>query len=186
MHGLAEELAVSFALVALMVVLHTVGLLSVTQVTRAHIEHARTPWLLLDRLLVPLTLGTGVFALHGLEVWIFASAYQALGAVGSWEEALYLSAGSYSTAGWAGIRVPEGWRVTAALEALTGMLLVGWSTAFLFQMLHRILATEKDHPLPEGAIAVEPAAATEPSPRESGSGKAPPEGTNCSDTELMQ
>jgi voltage-gated potassium channel len=180
MHGLPEELLVSLLLVVLMVTGHMAGLLGLLQLTRAHIRHFRTPWLPLDRLLVPLTIGTGIFVLHGFEVWLYAAAYQAVGATSSWEQALYLSAGSYSTAGWSGLEVAKGWRVTAALEALTGMLLVGWSTAFLFQTLHRILATEQNHPLPEGAIAVESVdeAAETLSPRESGSGNGAPDATN--------
>jgi hypothetical protein len=157
MHGLAEELLVSFGMVAVMIVCHMVGLLTLVRAVRLHIEHFRTPWLVLDRLLVPLTMGAGLFIVHGLEVWAYAAVYRACGAASSWEQALYVSAGAYSTAGWTGDRVPDGWRVTAALEALTGLLLVGWSTAFLFQTLQRILATEESHPLPEGAIAVEPA-----------------------------
>jgi hypothetical protein len=155
MHGLPEELLASFGMVALMIVGHMVGRLTLIRATRLHIEHFRTPWLVLDRLLVPLTMGVGLFALHGLEVWTYAALYRGVGASGTWEEALYLSAGAYSTAGWQGANVPDGWRVTASLEAVTGMLLMGWSTAFLFQTLHRILATEENHPLPEGAIAGE-------------------------------
>ncbi|MDB5446745.1 MAG: channel TrkA-N, partial [Phenylobacterium sp.] len=180
MHGLPEELLISFGMIGLMVVTHVIGLFTLVRLIRVHIEHFRTPWVTLDRLLVPLTMGTWLFFLHGLEVTAYAVVYQLVGATRSWDEALYLSAGSYSTAGWAGIRVPEAWRLTTALEALSGMLLVGWSTAFLFQTLHRILATEENHPLPEGAIAVEPEEETSDnvSPRDSGSGKAAPDATN--------
>jgi len=183
MHGLPEELLVSLGLMALLIVVHMTGLLTLIRVARLHIDHFRTPWLTLDRLLVPLTMGVGLFMLHGLEVWAYALAYRVAGAASDWEAALYLSAGAYSTAGWPELHVPDGWRVTAALESLTGMLLVGWSTAFLFQTLHRILATEDNHPLPEGAIAVEPEEPEEPpseslSPRDSGSGSGAPDATN--------
>jgi len=189
MHSLAEELLVSLGLVAVLILVHMVGLLTLTRITRAHIRHFRTPWLTLDRLLVPLTMGTCLFTLHGLEVGAYALTYQLGGATKSWEEAIYLSAGAYSTAGWADVHLADGWRVTAALESLAGLLLMGWSTAFLFQTLQRILATEETHPLPEGAIAGEPEDASEAeimSPRDSGSGKSAPDGKNCKDTELMQ
>ena len=57
--------------------------------------------------------------------------------------------------------------MTGGLESLNGMLLIGWSTAFLFQNLHRILTNEDDHPLPAGAIA-------KASPRPNRSGKGAP------------
>lgn len=54
--------------------------------------------------------------------------------------------------------LPEGWRIVGALEAVNGMLLIGWSTAFLFYVLNRLLepTEEADHPLPRGAIARKP------------------------------
>jgi hypothetical protein len=193
MNDLAGELLVSLGMVSSMVLLHIVGLTALLRLTRLHLDHFRTPWLTLDRLLVPLSMVTGLFALHGLEVWAYAVLYERTGAVSGWEQALFVSAGAYSTAGWVGVHVTDGWRVTAALESLNGMLLMGWSTAFLFQTLHRILQTEANHPLPEGAIATgsdHPDEADEVSgsvsPRPSRSGKGAPSGTNSRDTELMQ
>jgi hypothetical protein len=184
MPHLARELVVLLAMVAMTVVAHMLGLLGLTHATRLHIEHFRTRWLALDRLLVPLTLVMGLFALHAFEVGLYAAAFQAARATFSWEEALYVSAGAYSTAGWAGVTIPPEWRLLAAFESLNGMLLLGWSTAFLFQSLHRILQTEETHPLPEGAIAEEvaeeivdeaqAAAAAMPSPRRKRSGRGAP------------
>ena len=195
MPELVRELLVLVGMVAATVVLHMLGLIALTTATRLHIEHFRTRWLALDRVLVPLTMVMGLFLLHSLEVFAYAAAFHVGGATYSWEEALYLSAGAYSTAGWSGVMVPPEWRLLAAFESLNGMLLLGWSTAFLFQALQRILETEETHPLPEGAIAaevveevteaVETAVAT-PSPRRKRSGKGAPKGTNSSDSELMQ
>ena len=188
MGQLGGELLISFGLVAVVVVIHLVGLMALIRLTQLHLEHFRTPWLAVDRLVVPLGMATGLFAIHGAEVWVYALTYWLSGAVPQLESALYVSAGAYSTAGWMGARVPDGWRVTASLEALTGMLLVGWSTAFLFQTLHRILQTEENHPLPAGAIAPEPAqpgagqdeaaGSRSASPRPNGSGRGAPAGTN--------
>lgn len=149
---LGGELLISLGMVAAMVVLHMTGLMLLIQLTRLHLKHLRTGVLAVDRLLVPLSMVTGLFTLHGLEVWAYAVLFKLNHAVGNWEEAIFLSAGAYSTAGWMGVDVADGWRVSAVLEALTGMLLMGWSTAFLFQTLHRILQTDEHHPLPEGAI----------------------------------
>lgn len=200
MSDLGGELLVSFGMGAAMVLLHMLGLMALIRLTRLHIEHFRTPWLALDRLLVPLSMVTGLFMVHGVEVWAYAALYVLKTAVPNWEQAIFVSAGAYSTAGWMGVHLKDGWRVTAVLESITGMLLMGWSTAFLFQTLHRILQTGDNHPLPEGAIAEEPAedgpsgdqpdAAGVPagraSPRPSRSGNGAPSGTNSSDTELMQ
>lgn len=177
MSELARDLLLAAGMAAATVVLHMAGLMSLVQLTRLHIEHLRTPWLQIDRLLVPLTMVMGLFIVHSLEVFAYAAVYVTDRAVGNWEDGLYLSAGAYSTAGWSELHVPNGWRLLAAIEALNGMLLVGWLTAFLFQNLHRILQTEESHPLPEGAIATDADEAVHEgiaSSRASGSGSGSP------------
>ncbi len=161
MPGLAQELLVVLAMIAGTVVVHMLGLTALINLTRLHIERLRTPWLSLDRLLAPLLMVLGLFMLHGLEVAAYAVVFREVHAVRGWEPALYLSAGAYSTAGWTGVTLAKGWRVLAAFESLNGILLLGWSTAFLFQTLHRILQTEESHPLQEGALAEEPAGEAE-------------------------
>ena len=183
MHQLTRELFIVLGMVALMVAAHMVGLMALVRLTQLHLKHMRTPWLALDRVLVPLLMVTGLFGLHGLEVGAYAALYEGLGVTRTWEGAFFLSAGSYSTAGWLS-EPPRAWRLVAAFESLNGMLLIGWSTAFLFQTLHRILQTEENHPLPEGAIAPEiepdpqpaadPAALATPSPRRKRSGRGAP------------
>jgi voltage-gated potassium channel len=178
MPDLARELLVAAGMAAAMVLVHMIGLTSLVRLTQFHLEHLRTPWLAVDRLLVPLTLVMALFLLHSLEVFAYALTYMGEAVTRTWTDALYLSAGAYSTAGWAELHVPERWRLLAAFEAVNGMLLMGWSTAFLFQTLHRILQTEENHPLPEGAIATEVDEAVQDgvadSPRPSGSGKGAP------------
>ena len=155
MHGLTGELLVVLIMAAVTVSTHMLGLTGLTHLMRLHIEHLRTPWLGLDRLLAPLTMVMGLFALHAAEVAAYAVVLLWVGAQSTWESALYVSVGAYSTAGWAGVSVPKAWRVLAAFESLNGILLLGWSTAFLFQTVHRVLQTEETQPLPEGALAKE-------------------------------
>jgi hypothetical protein len=49
--------------------------------------------------------------------------------------------------------LPNAWRIVGAMEAINGMLLIGWSTAFLFQVLSHLLEPGEDHALPKGAIS---------------------------------
>ncbi len=179
MPELARELPIVLAMVAATVLVHMLGLMGLTQLTRLHIDHFRTPWLTADRLLVPLTMVTGLFLLHGVEVLAYAATYMAVGMTQHLEAAVYVSVSAYSTAGWTGVTISHDWRVLAAFESLNGMLLIGWSTAFLFQNLYRILIDEDDHPLPAGAIArkrakPQQAGSATPSPRPSRSGRGAP------------
>lgn len=155
MSRLVQELLISAAMVSTTVVVHLLGLNLLIQATRLHLARFSIH-LEVDRVLVPLGMVLGMFVIHAVEIWSYAALYLAGGAVDRLDDALYLSAGSYSTAGWVDLHLPQGWRVVVSLEAVNGLLLLGWSTAFLFQNLHRLLVTEEDHPLPKGAIARKP------------------------------
>lgn len=178
--NLLHELFVATLLVAATVVIHLVGLDLLMRLTGLHLRRFLSAWLNLNRLMVPLGIVLGLFTLHGIEIWLYAFAYRAMGVMPTLEQALYFSINAYSTMGEAGPVLPVEWRVVGVLEAVNGMLLIGWSTAFLFQVLNHLLQpSAEDHPLPRGAIA-------RSSPRPRGSRSGAPSGTNSSDTELMQ
>ena len=153
MTPLAHQLLIATALVSATVVIHLAGL-DLLQVTlRWHIERF-TGWLHLDRIVVPLGIVLGLFVVHGVEIWLYALVFWRAAAVQGLDQALYISIGAYSTLGEAGPVLPERWRIVGSLEAINGMLLIGWSTAFLFQILRHIMWEDEDAgALPKGAIA---------------------------------
>ena len=153
MTDLTHELALATGLVAGTVVIHLFGLDLLMRLTRLHVERFLSTWHNVDRLVVPLGIVTGLFFVHGFEIWVYACAYKALGLVPDLESALYVSASSYSPLGEAAGVLPKGWRVVGALEAVNGMLLIGWSTALLFQVLSQLLEPGEEHALPRGAIS---------------------------------
>jgi voltage-gated potassium channel len=150
--NLPHELAVATGLVSATVVIHLIGLDVLMRLTELHLRRFMSAWEHVDRLVVPLGIVVGLFTLHGLEIWIYAFAYKLMGVLPSLEQALYYSTSAYSTVGEAGPMLPKAWRIVGVLEAINGMLLIGWSTAFLFQVLSH-LQNGEDHPLPKGAIA---------------------------------
>ncbi|HQN49678.1 MAG TPA: hypothetical protein PK913_01275 [Phenylobacterium sp.] len=179
MDNLIPELMLSTAVVSATVVIHLIGLDILQILTGWHLERFTT-WIHLDRMIVPLGIVLGLFVIHGFEIWIYALTYWKMGLLPTLEQSLYFSTSAYSTLGETGAILPIPWRIVGVLEGINGMLLIGWSTAFLFQVLsHLGWEGEEAHPLPKGAIA-------RPSPRSRGSGSASPQGTKDSDTELMQ
>jgi hypothetical protein len=156
MAHLILELAICAGMTIGLTIVHMLGLMWLTQVVRFHIEHWKSGWAYLDRVAVPLTLVSGLFLLHGIEIWLYALLHMGLSGL-TLEAALYGSVGAYTTVDNRILGDEPTWRLVGAHESLVGMLLIGWSTAFLFASLHRIMNTEETHPLPEGAIAAEPA-----------------------------
>ena len=170
MNGLERELLISTGMVPLTVLVHLTGLSLLIELTRIHLTRFATA-VHIDRFLVPAGMVLGIFVIHGIEIWAYAILYALSGATDRLEEALYLSIGAYSTAGWVDVHLRPGWRVVVSLESINGLVLIGWSTAFFFQNITRLMMTDESHPLPEGAIALE-------SPRRKGSGKGSPSRTN--------
>ena len=73
----------------------------------------------------------GLFAVISVEVWIWAGFYWLLDMLPDFETALYFSTVTFSTIGYGDIVPNVGWRLFAALEGINGLLLIGWSTAYL-------------------------------------------------------
>ena len=90
-----------------------------------------------------------LMALHAVEIMLWAGSYILLlpaGELASFEQAVYFSIVTFTTLGYGDITLSEGWRMLSGIEALNGVLLIGWTTAMLFAVVQRIwrgLATKK-------------------------------------------
>jgi voltage-gated potassium channel len=93
----------------------------------------RVLWILTSTALV-------LTALHTLEIVLWASAYQWLvpaGELETFEKAVYFSFVTFTTLGYGDVTLSEGWRLLSGIEAMNGILLVGWTTAMLFSVVQR-------------------------------------------------
>lgn len=152
MHNLAAQLMLSTVLVSVTVVMHLIGLGILRRLVRLHLERLLL-FVHLDRVIVPMGVVLGLFVVHGAEIWLYALTYRAMGLTDSLEEALFISTSSYSTIGEAAGLLPAEWRLVGVLEGVNGMLLIGWSTAFLFQLLDHIMSDDEEVQAQKGAIA---------------------------------
>ena len=87
-----------------------------------------------------LLIGTVLFilAVLPLDVWIWAYVLWALGAVeGGFEPALYFSLVSFTTVGFGDITLAQDWRILSALISVNGLILFGWSTAYMVEIVRR-------------------------------------------------
>ncbi len=90
------------------------------------------------RVALLLRLFFGIFVLHLVQVGLWAVVLWRAQQLPNVETALYFSLGTYTTIGFGDVVVGPGWRVLAGMEGLTGILLVGWSTAFMFAVVNRM------------------------------------------------
>ncbi|OOO15793.1 potassium channel family protein [Agrobacterium pusense] len=76
----------------------------------------------------------GFVLAHFGEIVMWATAYRAFGALASMEEAIYFSAITFATIGYGDVTLSGEWRIASAFEGVNGILLFGWTTAFLFKV----------------------------------------------------
>jgi hypothetical protein len=127
---LANLLAGS-VLVVLTVVIHGVGLLTLSGTLRKVIEGYRPHQTLAGTVVTMVFTVLGLFFLHTLEIWCWAVAYVFLGALPTMSEALLFSTLSFSTLGAEPISAAAEWQLFGSFEGVNGFLLIGWSTAYL-------------------------------------------------------
>jgi hypothetical protein len=91
---------------------------------------------------------TGIAActvlLHLIEITVWAVYYRLASALPDLTLALYFSAVTYTTTGYGDVVLPEAWRLVGGIEALTGILMCGWSTGVFFAILNRMFAQAGD------------------------------------------
>jgi hypothetical protein len=78
----------------------------------------------------------GLLLLHLLQIVVWAVFYQLDGCFPDFETSFYFSAASYSTVGYGDVVLTREWRILGAVEAVTGVLMFGWSTGVLFSVVH--------------------------------------------------
>lgn len=129
---MVENLAAGTGLVAATVLIHTFGLLALSRLTPVLARRMGFHNHDLGRSLVMIGSVLGIFLLHTVEIWLWAAAYEALGAVADFAGTLELSTSMFSTLGYDGTEaIAPQWRLLTSLEGINGFILIGWSTAYL-------------------------------------------------------
>lgn len=86
-------------------------------------------------------------SLHVLQITLWGVAYlwiPGITALAGLEEAIYFSVITFTTVGYGDVVVDSDWRLMAGIEALNGILLMGWSTAVLISVAQRFWQSAPD------------------------------------------
>lgn len=132
--------AIGAALIAVTVALHAFVTTAWVDLLIRYFEDESGQWRVKRSVLVLISTVVVLIALHSVEILVWAVAYQWLlppAELGSFEAALYFSFVTFTTLGYGDITLSEGWRILSGIEALNGLLLVGWTTALLFAIVQR-------------------------------------------------
>lgn len=138
------NLLLAAAMVTVTVLTHFAGLLSLLHVLglRGQGFNAKESKVGQGALVVAVMLG--LFMIHAIEIVEYALLYLAIGALDSLESALYFSTSTFSSVGYGDLVLAPQWRLLSAIEGLNGLILIGWSTAFLMSLMTRLRSLEHD------------------------------------------
>lgn len=142
--GMLQNIAMACAMVALTVLIHFVGLFLLMLLLRRRGRHFRAHESAIGQGALVLVVVLGLFAIHTLEIWAYAWAFMAVGAIEDFEVALYFSTVSFAALGYGDVVLGPEWRLFGAIEGANGLILFGWSTAFLLSVTARLRTMEHD------------------------------------------
>lgn len=76
--------------------------------------------------------------MHLIEITVWALFYFWAEGMPDLHSSFYFSGVTYTTTGYGDLVLPKEWRLVGAVEALTGILMCGWSTGFFFAVVSRM------------------------------------------------
>jgi hypothetical protein len=125
------------------IAIHALVMTFVVQVARA--MGAKHQWhssLVLIAVMIPTV--SVLMAAHVLEVFVWALAYLIFDAAPEGANLVYFAFVNYTTLGYGDVLPAERWRLLGPITAMTGMLMFGWSTAVIFEVLRRTMVRTLD------------------------------------------
>jgi hypothetical protein len=135
---MAVQFLVGSIVSAVNIMIHALVTVGAVGVARsAGLRHTVRPRLHLMAVMV----GTAaaLMVAHTLEVFVWALAYAIVGAAPEGSDLLYFAFVNYTTLGYGDITPVKAWRLTGPMTAMNGILMFGWSTAVLFEVLRKTL-----------------------------------------------
>lgn len=133
-----DDLLIAAILILLTCIIHGFGLDRIMGTIIRHIKlteegrHRR-----LHKIVLAVISILGIFMLVTMHIWLWAITYKLLSIpeFKTLEDAVYFSTVTFTTLGYGDIVLHDQWRVLSGIEAANGVVLLGWSTAFLFEIM---------------------------------------------------
>lgn len=137
-----NDLIVATILIVLTSVIHAAGLDLIMARIEGRIQKAAGTTLRhhIRKIKVNVQSILGVFLLVTIHIWIWAFTFELLGIkeFKTLEDAVYFSTVTFTTLGYGDLVLRDDWRVLSGIEAANGIIILGWSTAFLFDIMTQL------------------------------------------------
>jgi len=130
------ELFVAFSIVAVCLLIHVASIVFIADWMLDQRDKRQNRMGTLAYMLLLIAAFSAIIILHMIEIAIWAVFYFGNSLFSDFETALYFSTTSYTTIGFGDVVLPRAWRMLGGIEGVTGVLLCGLSTAFVFAIVN--------------------------------------------------
>jgi|SRR5687767_7986404 len=130
------EISVAAVIVIVCLLLHVAGILLMAEWLLQHRQYFERSGARIHVSLLMMILFSGIMLLHVAEAGLWAVFYYSRGLFPDFETSLYFSVVSYAAIGYGDVLLPRSWRLLGAIEGVSGLLLCGISTAFIFAVMN--------------------------------------------------
>ncbi|NGN40075.1 two pore domain potassium channel family protein [Mesorhizobium sp. CGMCC 1.15528] len=139
-----ENLLLATVFDVLTFLVHAAGLIALTHVVSFLLSHPLIYGKQGEKALAMGALALGLYVLVCVELAIWAVGMLAVGALPDFETAFYFSASTFATIGFNDVTPLKEWRLLSAMEGITGLLIMGWTAAYLVTSGVRFGPFERD------------------------------------------
>jgi len=136
--GMLRQFIVGGAVSVCNIAIHALVMALIVQVARSIGTRAR-PHLSLVLTGVMSSTVSVLMVTHSLEVMVWALAYWIVGLAPSSNSLVYFAFVNYTTLGYGDVIPAERWQLLGPITAMNGVLLFGWSTAVIFEVLRKTM-----------------------------------------------
>ena len=131
---MAIQLLVGLIVSAIAIMIHALATVGAIGVARAAgRRHAAQPRLHLMGVMVATMLV--LMLAHTIEIVVWSLSYALVGAAPAGSDLLYFAFVNYTTLGYGDVTPVKAWQLLGPMAAMNGILMFGWSTAVLFEVL---------------------------------------------------
>jgi hypothetical protein len=130
------EIAIALVIVFVCLLLHVAGILLMAEWLLRHQKYFERSGTRMHFSLLMLVLISGIMLLHVVESSMWAAFYYTGALFPDFETSLYFSLVTYTAIGYGDVVLPQKWWLLGALQGVSGVLLCGLSTAFIFAIMN--------------------------------------------------
>lgn len=133
------QLLVGSAVSALNIIVHAAVTMIAIRIARAAARRSPSrPLLYLASVMIAIALV--LMAAHTLEVFVWSVAYAVVNAAPDDANLVYFAFVNYTTLGYGDVTPLAKWRLLGPMTAMNGVLMFGWSTALIFEVLVKTIS----------------------------------------------